>query len=163
MDRYDDYVTQKKNQIELAEKIKANVKKTKSFSDSELRINNNTQSLEDDPVYNMLNLLEQYGGFLHKSVDYDRMEGISIESLVSAYPFGNIKRDIKDLEKRRMKKSVYNRLIDSNLRTFLRQEFQNWVEEEGLLKDQTSDMVPQFIQYYDSAFGVEYGHSLVSA
>ena len=163
MDKYDDYVSRKKNQIELAEKIKSNIKKTKSFSDSELRINNNTQSLENDPVYNMLNLLEQYTGFLHKYVNYDRMEGISIESLVSAYPFGNIKKDIKDLKKRKMRKSVYNRLIDSNLRTFLRQEFQNWVEERGLLKNQTSDMIPRFIQDYDSAFGVEYEHSLVSA
>lgn len=162
MDRYNDYITRKKNQIELAEKIKANVKKTKSFSDSELRIYN-TRSLEADSVYNMLNFLEQYEGFLHKYVNYDGMEGISIESLVSAYPFGDIKRDIMDLEKRRMIKSVYNRLIDSNLRTFLRQEFQSWVEERNLLKNQTSDMIPKFIQDYNSAFGVEYKHSLVGA
>lgn len=162
MDRFDNYVIRKRNQIKLAEKIKANVEKTKSFSDSELRINNNSWSLEADLVYKMLNFLEQEREFLHINVNYGRIWGISIESLISACPFGDIERDIEDLEKRRMKESLYNRLIDPNFRRFLRQEFQNWVEEKNLLKDQTPDMIPRFIQEYDSVFGVTYGHPLVS-
>jgi hypothetical protein len=162
MDRYNDHISRKRNQIELAEKIKANVKKTKSFSDSELRINNNDWSLEADPVYNMLKLLEEYNGFLHINVSYEGMKSISIESLVSRHPF-NIKRDIEDLKKRKMEESLYNRLNNPNFCTFLRQEFQKWIEEKDILKYQTPNIIPMFVQKYDSAFGVEHESLLASA